>query len=143
MAIQNDPILANRALGKLADRWPEWRPMLGKCLGLLMTNDQFHWPATRLLAGEARLDADNVVKLIGQHWDQPEKDGLVFRVIEQSGVISDAVENLVKTILGRTQIDEYLLPFIGIKLGWRLFGPIKRRLGAIKKTACKHCGFGI
>lgn len=107
--IQNDPILANRALGKLADHWPEWRPMLGKCLGLLMTNDQFHWPATRLLAGEARLDADNVVKLVGQHWDQPEKDGLVFRVIEQSGVISDAVENLVKTILGRTQIDEYAI----------------------------------
>lgn len=107
--IQNDPILANRALGKLADHWPEWRSMLGKCLGSLMRSDQFHWPAIRLLAGEARLDADNVVKLIGQYWDQPEKDGLVFRVIEQSGVISDAVENLVKTILGRTQIDEYAI----------------------------------
>ena len=105
--IQNDPILANRALGKLADHWPEWRTMLGKCLGSLMTSDQFHWPAIRLLAGEARLDADSVVKLIGQYWDQPEKDGLVFRVIEQSGVISDAVEKLVKIILGRTQIDEY------------------------------------
>lgn len=107
--IQNDPILANRALGKLADHWPEWRSMLGKCLGSLMRSDQFHWPAIRLLAGEARLDADSVVKLIGQYWDQPEKDGLVFRVIEQSGVISDAVENLVKTILGRTQIDEYAI----------------------------------
>lgn len=107
--IQNDPILANRALGKLADQWPEWRSMLGKCLGSLMTSDQFHWPAIRLLAGEIRLDADGVVKLIGQHWDQPEKDGLVFRVIEQSGVISDAVENLVRTILGRTQIDEYAI----------------------------------
>ena len=107
--IWNDPVLANRALGKIADHWPEWRSMLGKCLGSLMTNDQFHWPAIRLLASEARLDADSVVKLIEQHWDQPEKDGLVFRVIEQSGVISDAVENLVKTILGRTQIDEYAI----------------------------------
>lgn len=107
--IQNDPILANRALGKLADHWPEWRTMLSKCLGSLMTSDQFHWPAIRLLAGEARLDADSVVKLIGRHWDQPEKDGLVFRVIEQSGVISDAVETLVKTILGRTKIDEYAI----------------------------------
>jgi hypothetical protein len=107
--IQNDPILANRALGKLADHWPEWRSMLGKCLGTLMTSDQFQWPAIRLLASEAQLDADNVVKLIRRHWDQPEKDGLVFRVIEQSGVISDAVENLVKTILGRTQIDEYAI----------------------------------
>jgi hypothetical protein len=107
--ILNDPILANRALGKLADHWPEWRSMLGKCLGSLMTSDQFHWPAVRLLASEARSDADSVVKLIGQYWDQPETDGLVFRVIEQSGVISDAVENLVKTILGRTQIDEYAI----------------------------------
>jgi hypothetical protein len=105
--IQNDPILANRALGKLVEHWPEWRSLLGKCLGSLMTSDQFHWPAIRLLAGEARLDADGVVKLIGKHWDQPDKDGLVFRVIEQSGVISDAVEGLVKTILGRTQIEEY------------------------------------
>ncbi|QMW24328.1 AAA family ATPase [Sandaracinobacteroides saxicola] len=107
--IQSDPILANRALGKLADHWLEWRSLLGKCLGILMTSDEFHWTAIRLLAGEARLDADSVVKLIGQHWDQPEKDGLVFRVVEQSGIISDAVENLVKTILGRTKIEEYAI----------------------------------
>ncbi|AMG74611.1 AAA family ATPase [Sphingopyxis granuli] len=107
--IQNDPILANRALGKIAEQWPEWRPMLGKCLAGLMTNEEFHWPAIRLLAGEARLDADGIVKLIGEHWDQPEKDGLAFRVIEQSGVISDTVENLVRTILTRTQIDEFAI----------------------------------
>lgn len=107
--IRNDPILANRALGKIAEQWPEWRSMLGKCLAGLMTNEEFHWPAIRLLAGEARLDADGVVKLIGEHWDQPDKDGLAFRVIEQSGVISDAVENLVRTILARTQVDEYAI----------------------------------
>jgi hypothetical protein len=105
--IQNDPILANRALGKLAEYWPTWRPLLSKCLSTLMASDQFHWPTIRLLAGEAKLDADRVVELIGQHWDQPEKDGLAFRVIEQSGVITEAVECLVSNILARTQIEEF------------------------------------
>lgn len=105
--IRDDPILANRILGKVAEYWPKWRPMLKKCLPILMASNEFHWRAAQALAGEAKLDADHVVMLLKEHWHKPERDGLVFRVAEQSGVITPAVEALLSEILNRTPIDPY------------------------------------
>lgn len=105
--IQADPILANRALGKIIERWPAWRPLLRKCLPVLMNSAQFHWGAALALAREAQHDPDHVVVLIRRHWHEPTYDHLVFRVAEQSGVITPAVETLISEILNRTAIEHY------------------------------------
>ncbi|WP_197426351.1 hypothetical protein [Erythrobacter sp. CCH5-A1] len=105
--IRDDPILANRAFGKITERWSSWRAMLRKCLSTLMKNEEFQWRATQGLAAEAKEDPDYVVDLIRRHWSQPDQDGLVFRVAEQSGVVTPAVEQLISEILSRTAIDPY------------------------------------
>ncbi|MCB5423780.1 ATP-binding protein [Altererythrobacter sp. CC-YST694] len=105
--IRDDPILANRAFGKITERWSSWRAMLRKCLSTLMKNEEFQWRATQGLAAEAKEDPDYVVDLIRRHWSQPDQDGLVFRVAEQSGVLTPAVEQLISEILSRTAIDPY------------------------------------
>lgn len=105
--VDNDPILANRALGKIASQWPAWRDLLAASMPALMTDDQYHWRAVQLLAAEAKTDPDHVVDLIQKHWDEAEKDALVFRVAEQSGIVTPAVEEMVGKILKRTAIDAH------------------------------------
>ncbi|MXO94847.1 hypothetical protein GRI34_00255 [Erythrobacter aquimaris] len=105
--IRTDPILANRGLGKIVEHWSKWRPHLSKCLPQLMQQEDFHWRAVQGLAAEAREDPDNMVSLVRSHWSDPSKDQLVFRIAEQSGVITDDVETLIRTILSRTAIDPY------------------------------------
>lgn len=105
--IQKEPILANRALGTISDQWPSWRPFLSHSIGQLMKGDQFHWRAVRLLAAEAKIDPDNVITLINAYWSDPSKDHLVFDIAEQSGVVTDAVEALLRKILERTKIDQH------------------------------------
>lgn len=105
--VTDDVILANRALGKVADQWPRWRLMLRKCFPVLMTKEPFHWRATQLLAAEIVADSDYVVSLLKQYWNDPQNDRLVFRVVESSGQITAAVESLVSQILTRTQIESY------------------------------------
>src|SRR5690606_29052918 len=78
-----------------------------KCLSTLMKNEEFQWRATQGLAAEAKEDPDYVVDLIRRHWSHPDQDGLVFRVAEQSGVVTPAVEQLISEILSRTAIDPY------------------------------------
>lgn len=105
--VRTDPVLANRSLGKVVEFWSDWRSMLSSCLPMLMRIDDFHWRAVQTLAAEAKIDPDHVVNLIKAQWDSQEKDHLVFRVAEQSGVITPAVEALIAQILGRTAIDAY------------------------------------
>lgn len=105
--IQKEPILANRALATISDQWPAWRPFLSRTLGQLMKGDQFNWRAVRLLAAEAKIDPDSVIALINAYWSDPSKDLLVFDIAEQSGVVTDAVESLLRKILERTKIDQH------------------------------------
>lgn len=105
--IRTDPILANRALGKIVEKWPHWRAALSKCLPQLMVKEDFHWRAVQALAAEGKLEPDHMVLLVRSYWSDPAHDQLVFRIAEQSGVITDAVEELIRTILGRTAIDPY------------------------------------
>lgn len=105
--IDRDSVLANRALGQIAERWSAWRDQLGRRLPALMTNPDFHWRVTQLLAAEAKVDLGNAVDLIKQNWGHPQHDRLVFRVVEQSGVWTPGLEELVGEILNRTAIDQY------------------------------------
>ncbi|MBT2132701.1 ATP-binding protein [Croceibacterium sp. LX-88] len=105
--IRTDPILANRALGRVVQNWPNWRPFLSKCLPELMAKTQYHWPAVQALAEEAKIDPDGVVSLVRSHWSDPERDELVFRIVEQSGVITERVEELIGVLLRRTAIDPH------------------------------------
>lgn len=107
MLINTDPVLANRALGKVFEHWPKWRPHLSKCLRQLMDMEDFHWRTVQGLAAEAREDADHMVALVQAHWSDPSKDHLVFRIAEQSGVITEEVQKLIRIILDRTPIDPY------------------------------------
>lgn len=107
--IRSDHVLASRGLGKVVDHWEAWRSLLRKTLPALMQNDDFQWRAIQLLAAEARFDAEHVTDLITTYWNDADKDGVVFRVIEQSGVITPKVEELIGTILSRTQIDQYAI----------------------------------
>lgn len=105
--VRTDAILANRAFGRVVENWSNWRPLLAKCLPLLMEHEGFHWCAVRALAEEAKIDPDSMVSLVRSHWNEPERDQLVFRIAEQSGVITDAVEGMIGSLLSRTAIDPY------------------------------------
>ena len=105
--IRTDPILANRGLGKIVENWPKWRTYLLKCLPQLMEQEDFHWRAVQVLAAEAKEDPNNMASLVRSYWSDPSKDVLVFRITEQSGVITDEVQKLIRAILSRTAIDPY------------------------------------
>jgi hypothetical protein len=107
--IRVDPILANRAFGKVVENWPNWRPFLSKCLPQLMEIENLHWRAVQALAEEAKVDPNRMVSLVRSHWSDPARDQLVFRIAEQSGIITDAVEELIQTILSRSAIDPYAI----------------------------------
>lgn len=107
MLIGTDPILANRALGKVFEHWPKWRPHLPMCLQKLMGIEEFHWRAVQGLAAEAKEDPDHMVSLVQSHWSDASKDHLVFRIAEQSGVITEEVQKLIRIIMERTPIDPY------------------------------------
>ena len=105
--IRTDLVLANRALGKAVEHWPGWRSLLSKCLPILMGGEEFRWRAVQVLAAEAKVDPDSVVTLVKSYWDTPDKDQLVFRVVEESGVITEKIEELISRVLNRTSIDHY------------------------------------
>lgn len=107
--IRSDHVLASRGLGKVMEHWEAWRPLLRKTLPALVQDDDFQWRAIQLLAAEARFDAEHVTDLITTYWNDASKDGVVFRLIEQAGVITPKVEELIETILSRTQIDQYAI----------------------------------
>lgn len=107
MLIKREPVLANRALGKVGDHWPVWRPLFLQSLSALMKDEQFHWRVIHLLAAEAKIDPDNVVALVEAHWNDASKDHLVFRIAEQSGVMTASVENMLRNILKRTKIENH------------------------------------
>ncbi|MES2902791.1 MAG: ATP-binding protein [Pseudomonadota bacterium] len=104
--VQKDPILANRALGNLAARWDGWRG-LRTVLPTLMRDEQYEWRSVMLLAAEARFEPDHIADLITAHWPGAERDGIVFRVLEQAGTITPNIEAIFNTILGRTTIDQF------------------------------------
>ena len=105
--VGSDKILANRGLGQVVAHWEVWRPLLAQVLPSLMPDEQFRWRAVQLLAAEAKFDPDNVTSLISLYWDTPEFDGHVFRVLEQSGLITPDVEKRIAVILERTGVDPY------------------------------------
>lgn len=107
--LSTDAILANRAFGKAVENWSNWRLYLAKCLPVLMGQDSFHWRAVQALAEEAKIDPDSMVSLVRLHWDDPKMDQLVFRIAEQSGVITDAVEQMIGSLLSRTAIDPHAI----------------------------------
>lgn len=107
--IQSDAILARRALGKLVPFWENWRGSLGRILPRLMTIEGFQWSAVQALAAEAKADPDRVDSLIGVHWNDQEFDAASFAVLEQSGVITQKIEDRLNVILDRTKIDDYAI----------------------------------
>lgn len=131
--IGRDPVLANRALGQIAERWSAWRDQLGHRLPALMTNPDFHRRATQVLAAEAKEDSGHVVELVERSWSQPEHDRLVFRVVEQSGVWTPEFEELIGDILKRTDINQYAVSHLVTTL----------RTGGRYPEACRVVGLWL
>jgi hypothetical protein len=107
--VQTDRPLAQRALGKLVERWPAWRGFLRPLLAVLMKDARYQWQATRLLAAEVRIDAVHVAQLIERHWGTEEQDRAVFNILQEAGYVGPEVAGRLQTILRRTTIDEHFL----------------------------------
>lgn len=72
-----------------------------------MTTTAFHWQAAQLLAAEVRVDASHVAGLIDRYWNNPARDRLVFEILEMADFVGLKVQNRLRVIFGRTQIEDH------------------------------------
>ncbi len=107
--VRSDVPLARRALARITAHWNDWREHFIPLAPGIMGNAELRWSVVQLLIAEAPLDSDFVVRSISAHWNSPERDIEVLEVFSRSGQWSLPIEERLRLIFARQQLDGYMI----------------------------------
>ena len=105
--VREDAPLARRALPRLVAGWPVWRGTTLSWLEATMTIEGMEWFAANALAAEAAFDAEGVMDLLDRVWAAAERDDIVLRVIDQSGLWTARMRARVLEIMTRVTVSDH------------------------------------
>ena len=105
--IEDDLILARRALSGIARSWDGWRGVAWTWLPALARRGDLDWHIVAMLVAETQHDASAVAEWLGAHWADAAHDPFAALVIEDAKTWHPALLDRALIAVGRSSLDAH------------------------------------
>ncbi|EGR3149406.1 AAA family ATPase [Vibrio parahaemolyticus] len=103
--INDDVVLAKRAISKVAANWSNWRDHLIASIPEIMEKAEYSSHVVEWLIAESKHDEEHVISLLNRLWFEPTYDEMVLNVLWRSSANSEAALRLVEQLISRNNVD--------------------------------------